>query len=152
MKRSSKLSLALHALGHMAQEPARARTSEEIAAMHGTHAVVVRRVFAPLREAGILLSEKGHGGGWRLARPAAEISLADIYAAIGEPFLTATAFAPAPGHPCAIEAAMTETVSAAMVEAEAVIARHFAARTLADVAKVWGERVKSASHPTDSPL
>ena len=45
-----------------------------------------------------------------------------------------------------------ETVSAAMVEAEAVIARHFAARTLADVAKVWGERAKSASHPTDSPL
>ncbi len=163
MKQTGKFSLALHTLGHLALDPTRPRTSEELAAMHGTHPVVVRRVLGPLRAAGILLSEKGHGGGWRLARPAEAVTLEEIYRALDEPFLTPIAFAPAPGHPCAIEAAMAGTVAAALTEAEAVIARHFAARSLADIARALppagstgaapGQNCQvSASPAPDSPL
>ncbi|MEM9230136.1 MAG: Rrf2 family transcriptional regulator [Pseudomonadota bacterium] len=68
MKRNSRRSLALHTLGHMAGEPQRMRTSAEITEHAGTNPVVVRRVLGRLREAGLLASEKGHAGGWRLAR------------------------------------------------------------------------------------
>lgn len=152
MKRNSKLSLALHVLGHMAQTPDQPRTSEDLARLHDTNPVVVRRVLGPLRAAGILLAEKGHHGGWRLARPAAAITLETIYAALDEPFLSPGRFAPDPAHPCAIEAAMAETVNAAMIEAEAVIRRHFAQKTLADIATAYGAAAFSAFPQGDSPL
>ncbi len=84
MKRNSRLSLALHALSHMAGDGNRMRTSADIAEHAGTNPVVVRRVLGKLREAGLLASEKGHAGGWRLARPASDITLADVYVALGE--------------------------------------------------------------------
>ena len=68
MKRNSKLSLALHTLSHMAGDPDRMRTSVDIAEHAGTNPVVVRRVLGGLREAGLLISERGRSGGWRLAR------------------------------------------------------------------------------------
>lgn len=68
MKRNSCLSLALHTLSHRAGEPGRVRTSTEIAEHAGTNPVVVRRVLGRLRAAGLLTSERGHAGGWCLAR------------------------------------------------------------------------------------
>lgn len=84
MKRNSRLSLALHTLSHMAGDPDRVRTSADIAEHAGTNPVVVRRVLGRLREAGLLRSEKGHAGGWRLAKPAKTITLADVYLALDE--------------------------------------------------------------------
>ncbi|MEM9678637.1 MAG: Rrf2 family transcriptional regulator, partial [Pseudomonadota bacterium] len=84
MKRNSRLSLALHTLGHMAGQPDRVQTSAEIADHAGTNAVVVRRVLGRLREAGLLVSEKGHAGGWQLARAPSGITLADVYLALDE--------------------------------------------------------------------
>ncbi len=84
MKRNSRLSLALHTLSHMAGDPDRVRTSSDIASHAGTNSVVVRRVLGRLREAGLLTSEKGHSGGWRLARSPEEITLADVYLALDE--------------------------------------------------------------------
>ena len=74
MKRNSRLSLALHTLSHMAGDPDRVRTSADIADHAGTNPVVVRRVLGKLREAGLLTSEKGHAGGWKLAKPAKGVS------------------------------------------------------------------------------
>lgn len=62
MKRNSRLSLALHTLGHMAGAPEHTRTSADIADHAGTNPVVVRRVLGKLRDAGLLTSEKGHAG------------------------------------------------------------------------------------------
>lgn len=83
MKRNSRLSLALHTLGHMAADDS-LRTSSDIAEHAGTNPVVVRRVLGKLREAGLVTSEKGPSGGWRLARDPQQITLADIYVALGE--------------------------------------------------------------------
>lgn len=91
MKRNSRLSLALHTLSHMAGDPARVRTSADIAEHAGTNPVVVRRVLGKLREAGLLSSEKGHAGGWKLARPAQNISLADVYLALDERLVSGSA-------------------------------------------------------------
>jgi len=39
------------------------------------------------RNAGIVRSEKGHGGGWSLARPLEEVTFGDVYVALGKPAL-----------------------------------------------------------------
>lgn len=148
MKHNSKLSLALHALGHMARTPGTPMTSDQIAQHNATNPVVVRRVLGLLREQGIVRSDKGHAGGWQLAKPADQISVADVYLAIAEPFLS-----PAPLGPttCAIQRTMFETVQAARTEAEAVILRHFRERTLQDLADAM-ETAIPPLHPTKTPL
>jgi Rrf2 family protein len=132
MKRDGKLSLALHALGHMARAPA-PLTSEAIAAHNGTHAVVVRRVLGRLREAGMVASGKGHAGGWRLARAAETISVAEVYRALGERALAAPRLDAPPG--CAIEAALHDAVDGALAEAEALLLARLAAVSVADLAR-----------------
>lgn len=46
------------------------------------HAVFLRRVLATLVRAGIVEAREGREGGYRLARPASAITLADVYRAI----------------------------------------------------------------------
>ena len=76
MKRDSRLSGMLHILIHLAEAEAPV-PSEKLALAMQTNAVVVRRVMAGLRDAGLVSSSKGHGGGWVLARDPAQVSLRD---------------------------------------------------------------------------
>lgn len=130
MKRNGRLSLALHTLGHMAAEPDRMRTSADIAAHAGTNPVVVRRVLGPLRDAGLVASEKGHAGGWRLARPAAEITLADVYLALDESLMGPSDRAE---MSCAVEHALYAHVAKVMDEIEQTLIARLAATTLAEI-------------------
>ena len=131
MKRKSRLSLALHTLGHMAGEPERVRTSADIAAHADTNPVVVRRVLGRLREAGLLISEKGHAGGWRLARSPHEITLADVYLALDESLIATDAEPEAP-H-CSVEDALQRKVSAVMADVERTLIQRLALTTIAEV-------------------
>lgn len=90
MKRNSRLTLALHTMGHMAADDL-VRTTSNIAEHAGTNPVVVRRVLGKLREAGLVTSEKGPSGGWRLARDPRQITLADVYLALGESLVASEA-------------------------------------------------------------
>ncbi len=44
----------------------------------------LEQLFARLRRAGLVVSVRGPGGGYRLARPATEIRVADVLAAVDE--------------------------------------------------------------------
>jgi Rrf2 family protein len=132
MKSSERLSAALHVLVHMAERPDAALTSAEMAAFVGTNPVVIRRSFAGLRRAGIVTSVKGHGGGWRLARPAEAVTLAEIQHALGERVVSFTAFDVPPT--CLILRAVTAALDEAMQEAERALDRRLATLTLADLA------------------
>jgi DNA-binding IscR family transcriptional regulator len=115
MPTDSRLSRMLHVLIHMDRHGA-PLTSEAIAGMLGTNPVVVRRTMAGLKTAGYVASEKGHGGGWTLARPLNEITLLDIHEALGGPKLFAIGLAdddPACLIERAVNAAMTETLGEA---------------------------------------
>jgi len=46
------------------------------------HAVFLRRVLAQLARANLVAAREGRDGGYRLARPAEEITLADVFCAI----------------------------------------------------------------------
>jgi Rrf2 family protein len=133
MKRSSRLSVALHLLLHMAEHPDDPIVSERLAAWADTNPVVIRRTFAGLREAGIVASTKGHGGGWRLARPTAEISLGDIQAALNERLLNHTLIEDTPG--CLVERAVNAALDEARREAERLLHERLSRLSLADLAQ-----------------
>lgn len=132
MKRDSRLSMTLHALLHMA-EAGRPLTSDELAQQGGGNAAVVRRTMAGLREAGLVRSEKGHGGGWTLVRPLAKLSLGDVYDALGAPTIFAMGDrSERPG--CLVEQAVNRAMRGAFGEAEALLVKRLRAVTLAAVA------------------
>jgi Rrf2 family protein len=132
MKRDSRLSLALHALLHFAESDG-ALTSDALA--HGMHTnpVVIRRTMAGLREAGIVASAKGHGGGWTLVRALDAITLGDVYDALGiaSPLALGNR-TQSPG--CLVEQAVNRATSAAFADAQAVLAKRLHAVTLAQLA------------------
>lgn len=131
MKRNSRLSLALHTLSHMASSPERVRTSSEIADHAGTNPVVVRRVLGRLRTAGLLTSERGHAGGWRLARRPENITLADVYLALDERLI-----APSEEEEtstCSVEHALQRRITAVMDEIEQSLIARLAETTLSEV-------------------
>ena len=131
MKRNSRLSLALHTLGHMAGDPARLRTSADIADHAGTNPVVVRRVLGKLREAGLLASAKGHAGGWRLTRSPQEITLADVYLALDESLVARGGEEEVPD--CAVEHRLQKKVAAVIDEIERNLIQRLGNTTIAEL-------------------
>ena len=83
---TSRFTMALHALGMIAWEGERSRgkpvTSATLARSINTNPVVVRRVLADLRRAGLVETRRGVGGGVVLARRAARISLRSVWEAL----------------------------------------------------------------------
>lgn len=139
MRADSRLSRMLHVLIHMDRHEGPV-TSELIARMLNTNPVVVRRTMAGLREQGYLVSEKGHGGGWALARPLDEISLRDIYAALGEP--TVFAIGVADDDPkCLVEQAVNAAVGEALREAEERLLARFGEITIGELARDFDRRM-----------
>ncbi|HEX2593606.1 MAG TPA: Rrf2 family transcriptional regulator [Rhizomicrobium sp.] len=142
MKRDSRLSGMLHVLLHMAEHDA-PMTSEQLAAAMDTNPVVIRRVMAGLREAGYVASEKGHGGGWTLAKPLTAITLRDVYDAIGRPALLAIGHrAEAPG--CLVEQAVNGALGDAFRDAEALLLARLADVTLAELHGDVSKRLKKS--------
>jgi Rrf2 family protein len=131
MRRDSRLSLALHVLLHMSEADG-PLTSETLAPMMKTNPVVLRRTMAGLRDAGVVRSEKGHGGGWSLTRPLASVTLGDVYDALGvsAPFNI--------GHRdrsprCLLERAANRALGAALADAEALLVERLRGVTVAEV-------------------
>jgi Rrf2 family iron-sulfur cluster assembly transcriptional regulator len=57
----------------------------EIAQAQHLSLAYLEQLFGPLRRAGLVESARGPGGGYRLARPAAEISVSEVVTAVDEP-------------------------------------------------------------------
>lgn len=135
MRQDSRLSRMLHVLIHMGRHDG-AMTSDMIAQMLDANPVVIRRTMAGLRDEGYVNSVKGHGGGWTLARPLEELTLLDVYRAVGEPSIFAVG--PAYDMPgCPIEQAVNLTLKDVFDEAEELLRERFAEVTLADVAQAF---------------
>ncbi|MET0389079.1 MAG: Rrf2 family transcriptional regulator [Polyangiales bacterium] len=132
MKRDSRLSVALHVLVHM-HDMRDAISSETLGAMMGQNPAVLRRTMGGLRDAGIVHSDKGHGGGWKLARPLSEVTLGEVYAALGTPALFSIGHREeSPG--CLVEQAVNRALGRALDEAEALLLARLRSVTIADIA------------------
>jgi Rrf2 family protein len=129
MRRDTRLSGVLHVLLHMAEQKA-PLTSEALARAMDTNAVVIRRMMSGLRDHGLVRSEKGHGGGWTLARDLATISLRNIYDALGQPSLFAVGNR-AESPKCLVEQAVNAVLDQAFDDAEALLMSRLGNVTLA---------------------
>lgn len=78
MNQDLRFSTTLHMLMHLlrADTPV---TSQVLAECAVTNPVVIRRTMAELRARGVVISTRGRGGGWILAKPAAEVTMRDVY-------------------------------------------------------------------------
>ncbi|MBN9259664.1 MAG: Rrf2 family transcriptional regulator [Hyphomicrobium sp.] len=131
MRLNSRLSDILHVLLHMAEHDGPV-TSEMLAKAMGTNPAVIRRIMAALIEPGYVRSEKGHGGGWTLARDLEAISLRDVHDALGPSSIFAIGNR-SEAPKCLVEQAANTAVSQAMREAEELLLTRFAQVTLASL-------------------
>lgn len=146
MKVDGRLARMLHVLVHMGLLGGR-ETSERISQMLNTNPVVVRRTLGALREHGIVQSEGGRGGGWKLARSLDQVTVLDVQRALTKGSILT---APVSGdHPaCPVERASNSVLEDAYGAAELKITEKYAATTLAHIAAIAlgsedGERAKS---------
>ncbi|ARJ42147.1 transcriptional regulator [Pantoea alhagi] len=132
MRNDTRLSRMLHVLIHMSRHD-RPATSDTIAEMLNTNPVVVRRTMALLKEKGYVRSEKGHRGGWTLAKPLADITLLDIHKALGSSSLFAIGLST--DHPeCLVEQAVNAALTEAFDAAQALLLKRLESVTLAELA------------------
>lgn len=151
MKRDSKLSLALHALGHIAASAGTALRSDDLARIGPTNPVVVRRVLGLLRDAGLVTSAKGHAGGWRLAKAADRITVADVYRALGEHLDPAPGAGPENPPTCAIERALHSAWDDAIAQAEAALLYRLSKVSIAELSGSFAAALDRA-HEHGSPM
>lgn len=140
MKQDGRLSGVLHLLIHMVERD-QPMTSEMLARAMRTNPVVIRRMMAGLRDQKIVRSEKGHGGGWTLMRPPAEITLRHIYAALGAPRLLALGHRSAAPE-CLVEQAVNAALDDAFDDAQRVFLARLDRVTLAALRQDFHERLR----------
>ena len=119
-------------------------TSQRIASSVNTNPVVVRRILGELRDAGLVRAVRGRGGGWVLTRDPAEITLLDVYKALGSEPIFGMHAAP-PDAECYVGHGIVSTLGEVYDEAarkmEQVLAgtsiREMLRRSLADFPELW---------------
>ncbi len=89
MRVSAKSDYALRALveiaGHAGTAPV---SAEEIGRLQDIPHGFLQAILADLRRSGIVLSQRGQSGGWRLARDAAQVTVADVIRAVDGPLVS----------------------------------------------------------------
>jgi Rrf2 family protein len=135
MSGNSRTTVAIHVLAWMALV-ARKRTdpvtSDKIALSVNTNPVVIRRTLGQLMKQGLVRSHRGVNAGWTLAKPAAKITLLDVYGAMEEglPFgLHATT----PNQTCPIGRGIQPTLGRIYSSLDDVLRRQLARTSIEDV-------------------
>ena len=139
MAENCRFAFAVHILSALALHPEEPLTSEQLAQSVNTNPVVVRRLLGELAEASLVESQRGPGGGARLAQPAAKISLAQIYrAAAGE-------IAPFGEHPnepaqaCPVGRGIRRVLESVAARARHAVEQEYEAISLLDVVREINE-------------
>jgi Rrf2 family protein len=89
MRVSAKSDYALRALIEIAGRTEEGPVSaEEIGRLQEIPHGFLQAILADLRRASVVVSQRGQSGGWRLARPAAEVTVADVIRAVDGPLVS----------------------------------------------------------------
>ena len=89
MRVSAKSDYALRALIEMAGRTAGpAVSAEELGRLQDIPRNFLQAILADLRRAGVVISQRGQSGGWRMARAAADVSVADVIRAVDGPLVS----------------------------------------------------------------
>ncbi|MFE2111187.1 RrF2 family transcriptional regulator [Kitasatospora sp. NPDC059463] len=148
MSISSRSAVAIHALTLLGRW-SRSLTSAEIAESLAGNPVLMRRILGSLRDAGLVVSTEGRNGGWSLARPARDITLHDVYAAVE----AGPVFARHPHPPsaeCEVGRNMQSLLEAEFQDAELAMKERLARTTIAHlVRQVLAIEREAAQRVTD---
>jgi Rrf2 family protein len=88
MRVSAKSDYALRALIELAGRPAGvAVTAEELGRLQDIPHGFLQAILAELRRAGFVRSQRGQSGGWVMARPAEQLTVADVIRAVDGPLV-----------------------------------------------------------------
>lgn len=132
---NSRLTIAVHALTWLALAHRRGYerlTSEEVAASVNANAVILRVSLGRLREAGLVEVTRGTGAGWRLARSADGISLADVYDAV-QPGPLFSLHHTEPNQQCPVGRGIQPILHDVYASAESAVRKALGAKSVADV-------------------
>ena len=88
MRVSAKVDYALRALAELAVAPPGPVKGERIATAQGIPLKFLENILLELRRSEIVASQRGAEGGYWLAKPATELSLADVIRAVEGPIAT----------------------------------------------------------------
>jgi Rrf2 family protein len=88
MRISAKVDYAVRAALELAASGGQPTKGERIAAAQGIPRNFLENILSDLRHAGVVRSQRGAEGGYWLARPAEEITIADVIRAVEGPLAT----------------------------------------------------------------
>lgn len=94
MRVSAKVDYALRAAAELAAAGDAPTKGERIATAQGIPPKFLENILLELRHAGLIRSQRGSEGGYWLAKPAAEISLADVIRAVEGPIASVRGLRP----------------------------------------------------------
>lgn len=98
MRLPGRTDYALRAALELAASPDGPVTTDALSQRQGIPTSYLGAILAELRKAGIVRARRGPEGGWTLARPAADISLADVIRAIDGPLTNVSGTRPEDLH------------------------------------------------------
>lgn len=134
MAANCRFAFGVHLLSVLALSPDENFSSEKLALTINTNAVVIRRMLLDLKTAGLVETQRGPGGGTRLAKPASQITMAQIQHAVAgdiEPF---GAHPNPPAAACCVGREIKSVLSEISQRISLAVERELSATTLADVA------------------
>ena len=132
MPANSQFAVAIHALTLLAQSSDEQVTSELIAGSVNTNPAFIRRVMGLLSRAGLVVSQPGVGGGWRLVRKPELITLLEVFRAVEEGVLLAQ-YNSEPNPDCLIGRNIRRTLNIYFGKAEQAFEQTLAGQTIAQV-------------------
>ena len=132
MAASGRFATAVHVMTLLARSGEECMTSEEIARSVNTNAVVIRRLLCVLSRADLVGSQKGPCGGGRLARPASDITLLDIYRAVEDRSVFALA-RKRPNRACHVGKKIEGVLAGIQGQMDAAVAEVLAGLTLDEI-------------------
>jgi Rrf2 family protein len=99
MRVSAKSDYALRALIELAgRKDGAAVSAEELGRLQEIPHGFLQAILADLRRSGVVISQRGQSGGWRMARPAEDVSVADVIRAVDGPLVSVYGLRPEAVH------------------------------------------------------
>lgn len=140
---NSQLTIAAHILAVLAHHnDDEAVTSEVLAKGFGTSPVVIRRTLAKLKQAGLVKSKPGAGGGSVLAKPSAEITLRDAYTAVADDAKTVLSRHPGNcGEGIDIAPVIADYLNELFEDAEQALLKNLEAVNISELTQEIGKRL-----------
>jgi len=134
MRVSTKSDYALRALIEISLREAsgerKAVSAEELGRAQDIPHGFLQAILADLRRAGIVVSQGGRAGGWRLAGPAGDVTLADVIRAVDGPLVSVYGLRPE----AVSYSGSAEVLQLVWIAARSSLRDVFEAVTLADLA------------------